>query len=72
MYATGDLGSLIGANLIGDPTVGADTGDRLLASSASEVLCFSVSLPDTTGNAYEDADTTATLDFAAEQTANND
>ena len=31
---------LLTGNLIGDPTQGADAGDRTLAASANEVLCF--------------------------------
>ncbi len=54
----------------GDVTAGQDAGDRVLASSASEDLCFKVSLPDV-GNAYQAATTTATFTFSAEQTANN-
>ncbi len=70
--AAGPLGSLTGPlNLVGDPTTGAQTGDRALASSASEVLCFNVSLPSSTGNAYQNATTTATFSFVAEQTVNN-
>ncbi len=56
---------------IGDPTQGAQTGDRTLAGGASENLCFAWSLPLATGNAYQNASTTTTFTFAAEQTANN-
>ena len=55
----------------GDPTQGADTGDRTLAAASSEDLCFAWSLPLATGNAYQGATTTTTFTFAAEQTANN-
>lgn len=55
----------------GDPTAGADTGDRTLAAASSETLCFRVSLPLATGNAYQGATTTTTFSFSAEQTANN-
>lgn len=55
----------------GDPTAGADTGDRTLAAGSSETLCFRVSLPSGTGNAYEGASATTTFSFDAEQTANN-
>ncbi|CAG0928957.1 spore coat-associated protein N [Thermoflexales bacterium] len=71
VYATNDLGSLAGINVIGDPTTGAQAGDRVLAASANETLCFNVVLPIGTGNAYQDATTTATFTFAAEQTVNN-
>jgi hypothetical protein len=58
-------------NLIGDPTQGAQAGDRTLASAATETLCFEVSLPSSTGNAFQGASTTATFAFDAEQTKNN-
>jgi signal peptidase len=45
VYGAGDLGSTTGVDLIGAPTTGAQTGDRTLAASASESLCFKVSLP---------------------------
>lgn len=63
-------GALTG-NILGDSTQGGQAGDRTLASSASETLCFRVSLPLATGNAYQDATTTATFTFNSEQTANN-
>lgn len=71
VYATGDLGSTTGVNVIGNPAQGADTGDRTLAASASEVLCFNVSLPSSTGNSFQGLTTTATFTFDAEQTTNN-
>ncbi len=66
---SGALGS--GSATFGDPTQGAQAGDRVLAGGASENLCFTVSLPLATGNAYQGAATTATFTFDAEQTANN-
>jgi spore coat-associated protein N len=71
VYAAGDLGSTAGVNVIGDPTQGAQAGDRTLAASGSEVLCFKVSLPSSTGSAFQGLTTTATFDFQAEQTKNN-
>jgi predicted ribosomally synthesized peptide with SipW-like signal peptide len=71
IYGPGDLGSTTGTDVIGDPTQGADTGDRTLAASADEDLCFNVELPSTTGNSFQGLNTTATFTFAAEQTANN-
>jgi predicted ribosomally synthesized peptide with SipW-like signal peptide len=56
----------------GDPTAGDDSGDRVLASLASETLCFQVELPSGTGNPYQGASTTTTFTFDAEQTKNND
>jgi predicted ribosomally synthesized peptide with SipW-like signal peptide len=55
----------------GDPAPGADSGDRTLDASASDVLCFKASLPLATGNGYQGAATAATFTFQAEQTANN-
>lgn len=71
---TGDLDSTAGL-IIGDPATGqnglaASGGDRLLAASASETLCFRVHLPVETGNAFQGATTTATFTFDAEQTTN--
>jgi predicted ribosomally synthesized peptide with SipW-like signal peptide len=55
----------------GDPTAGADSGDRTLNAASNETLCFRVTLPSGTGNAYQGAATTTTFTFAAEQTASN-
>ena len=71
LYAVGDLGATAGLMLVGDPAQGTQTGDRTLAATGSEVLCFKVSLPAGTGNAFENLSTTATFAFQAEQTANN-
>ena len=56
---------------IGDPTQGAQAGDRTLASGANEQLCFAWSLPLATADAFQGATTTTTFTFAAEQTQNN-
>jgi hypothetical protein len=61
----------LSAAAIGDPTAGNQTGDRTLAATTSEQLCFAWSLPIATGNAYQGAATTTTFTFSAEQTANN-
>ncbi len=70
VYTTGDLGSTAGINVIGDPTQGADTGDRTLAGSGSEILCFNVALP-LASTGPVDTTTTATFAFQAEQTQSN-
>jgi predicted ribosomally synthesized peptide with SipW-like signal peptide len=67
LYATGAIASAA----FGDPTQGSHSGDRTLAASASEQLCFAWSLPASTGNAYQGATTTTTFTFAAEQTSSN-
>jgi len=73
LYGPADLGSTgDGIHVIGDPAQGDDTGDRPLAASANEVLCFQVELPSSTGGGFQGLNTTATFAFAAEQTANND
>ena len=67
---TGDTDSTAG-KLVGDNAQGAQAGDRPLAAAASETLCFRVNLPLTTGNAFQNATTTVTFTFDAEQTVNN-
>jgi predicted ribosomally synthesized peptide with SipW-like signal peptide len=71
IYTTGDLGSIAGINVIGDPTSGPDAGDRTLVATANEDLCFNVELPLTATNAAQGLTTTATFAFEAEQTKNN-
>jgi hypothetical protein len=58
-------------NLVGDPTQGAQAGDRTLNAGASEFLCFYVSLGISAPNSTQGATTTTTFTFDAEQTANN-
>ncbi len=55
----------------GNPAAGAQAGDRTLAAAANETLCFRVTLPSATGNAYQSATTTTTFTFDAEQTSSN-
>ena len=59
------------AALIGSTTQGAQAGDRTLAASATENLCFAVVLPTTAANSLQGLNNTATFTFDAEQTANN-
>lgn len=65
--------TVLGVNTagFGNPSPGAQAGDRTLATAASETLCFRVTLPSGTGNAFQSATTTTTFTFDAEQTANN-
>jgi spore coat-associated protein N len=65
-----DLDGTTGA-LVGSNAQGAQAGDRTLNASASETLCFRVQLPSSTGNGFQNATTTGTFTFDAEQTANN-
>ena len=67
---SGDMDSTAG-KLVGDNAQGAQSGDRVLAASSSETLCFRALLPTSTGNAFQGAATTVTFTFDAEQTANN-
>lgn len=70
LYGPGILGSTSGTKVIGNPTPGPDTGDRTLAASDHEDLCFNVKLPlDAVGPMS--TNTTATFRFDAEQTKNN-
>jgi len=69
VVATTALGASSGG--FGAPAAGGHPGDRTLAGGAQETLCFRVSLPSSTGAAYEGATTTTTFTFDAEQTANN-
>jgi len=63
-------GALNGA-AFGNPAQGANAGDRNVASGGSDSLCFSWSFPLSSGNAYQNAATTAVFTFDSEQTANN-
>ncbi|MFW2381849.1 MAG: TasA family protein [Acidimicrobiales bacterium] len=67
---SGRLGSTGMDAVLGSAVPGVDAGDRVLASTASEVLCFNVTLP-LAATAGQGTTTVATLDFEAEQTANN-
>ncbi len=68
---TGALGSTATINVIGNPATGAQAGDRVLAATANENLCFNVTLPTSATNASQGLTSTATFTFDAEQTANN-
>jgi predicted ribosomally synthesized peptide with SipW-like signal peptide len=61
----------LAAATFGSVTNGNQAGDRTLNASASEVLCFKVSLDSSTGNAYQNATTTTTFTFVSEQTQTN-
>jgi hypothetical protein len=65
----GDTSTPGGWPILGDATTGADTGDRVLAPSATETLCLHVMLP--VASTIQQTTTTATFNFLAEQTANN-
>jgi spore coat-associated protein N len=61
----------LSAAAFGDPAQGAQAGDRTLAAGVSSTLCFQASLALATGNGYQNATTTTTFTFDAEQVANN-
>lgn len=71
VYGAASLGSTTGINVVGNPAQGAQAGDRALTAGANEPLCFNVSLPLSSGDAYQGLTTTATFTFQAEQTKNN-
>ena len=71
LYGPADLGSTTGLNVIGNPASGAQAGDRTLAASTNDTLCFRVELPLSTGNAFQGLTTTASFGFESEQTKNN-
>ena len=57
--------------MFGNPAQGNQAGDRSLAAAANEQLCFVATLPLATGNAFQNATTTVSFTFDAEQTKNN-
>ena len=64
-------GALNTAVLIGSNAQGNQAGDRTLAASANEILCFGVVLPLTAANTLQSLSNTTTFTFDSEQTANN-
>jgi Camelysin metallo-endopeptidase len=64
-------GTLNTSALIGSNTQGAQAGDRTLAPSTNENLCFAVVAPLSTGNGLQGLTNTATFTLDSEQTANN-
>lgn len=71
VYGPGVFGSTTGTKVLGDAAQGAQAGDRVLAAGASETLCVQVSLPTSTGNALQNATTSAAFKFDSEQVVNN-
>lgn len=67
--------TLATAALIGSSAQGQDNtpglGDRTLAASNTEDLCFAVVLPDTATNTVQGLSNTTTFTFDSEQTINN-
>ncbi len=71
LYGAATLGSTTGVNVVGNPTQGAQAGDRTLTAGTNETLCFNVSLPLSSSSTYQGLTTTATFAFQGEQTKNN-
>lgn len=71
VYGPGALGDDTGLSLIGNPAQGQHAGDRAMAPSTDEVLCFAVQLPSGTSTALQGASTSATFSFSAEQVSGN-
>ena len=61
----------VSSAVFGDPAQGAQPGDRALGAGTGETLCFVATLPLSTGNTFQNAATTVTFTFDAEQTKNN-
>ncbi len=59
------------AAVFGNPASGNQAGDRTLLAAGSETLCFVADLPLATGNAFQNATSTVSFTFDAEQTKNN-
>ena len=64
-------GTLNTAALIGSTAQGNQAGDRTLAASATEDLCFAVVLPLSASNTLQGLSNTTTFTFESEQTKNN-
>ncbi|MGB5925872.1 MAG: TasA family protein [Dehalococcoidia bacterium] len=62
---------VLSSAFFGNPATGNQTGDRTLASSASERLRFKATLPLNTDNTYQGTTCTVAFVFDAEQTASN-
>ncbi len=61
----------LGTANFGSSLAGADPGDRDVLAGNSDALCFSWTFPKSSGDAFQNAKTTATFTFDAEQTKNN-
>lgn len=58
--------------LVGDPSVGAQSGDRVLAATTSETLCLRVAFALDANDDYQNTGARIALTFSSEQTVNND
>jgi camelysin-like metallo-endopeptidase len=64
-------GTTLDGAAFGSSAQGADAGDRFLAGSTSETLCFRATLPLSASTAVQGLTSNATFTFDAEQTVNN-
>jgi spore coat-associated protein N len=62
---------VLSSAFFGDPTEGEQAGDRAVASSASERLRFTATLPLDTDDSYQGTTCTVAFVFDAEQTVSN-
>jgi spore coat-associated protein N len=62
---------VLSSAFFGDPAQGEQAGDRTVASSASERLRFTATLPLDTDNSYQGTTCTVAFVFDAEQTVSN-
>ncbi len=69
LFGPGAVGAA--SNIFGSVATGAQPGDQTIIAGANQQLCFVADLPLATGNAFQNAATTVTFTFAAEQTKNN-
>jgi hypothetical protein len=69
LFGPGAIGA--SSAVFGNPAQGAQAGDRALGAGTGESLCFVADLPLSTDNTFQNAATTVTFTFAAEQTKNN-
>jgi hypothetical protein len=58
---------VLSATALGDPAHGVQAGDRTLAASTSESLCFAITLPNSADSSLEAATAEATFLLSAEQ-----
>jgi spore coat-associated protein N len=61
----------IGAAAFGNPAAGQQNGDRPLNPGSGETLCLRTTLPAQTPDSFQNAATSVTFTFSAEQTINN-
>jgi spore coat-associated protein N len=71
LYGPGPLAATGGRVLVGDPTAGAQAGDRLLGVGQAETLCVAISRPPESPTSFNGKSASVSLAFIAEQIASN-